>query len=55
MALKGLPKFIASPEGSPTAGSPGPHHQCTIHLNSETIEKIHTAYLDAQQGQWSRK
>ncbi len=32
-----------------------PHHQCTIHLNSETVDDIHTAYLEAQNGRYSTR
>ena len=48
VAVDRIPNFKASP--SPSDGSPSPHHHCTIHLNCENIDEIHTAYLDAQLG-----
>lgn len=53
VALSGLPSFSCLPNSSD--GLPSPHHQCTIHLNTESTDKIHSAYLDAQQGQWSAR
>ena len=53
VALSGLPNFTATP--TPSSGNPGLNHQCTIHLNSESMGQIHAAYLDAQQGIWSRR
>eukprot|EP00731_Ephydatia_muelleri_P020536 Em0013g263a len=54
VALRGLPNFIASPN-TPGDPRPGPHHQCLIFLNSESIETIHQAYLDCQQGEASSR
>ena len=53
VALSGLPSFSCLPNSRD--GLPSPHHQCTIHLNTETTDKIHSAYLDAQQGRWSTR
>eukprot|EP00731_Ephydatia_muelleri_P020515 Em0013g242a len=52
VALRGLPNFIASPN-TPGDPRPGPHHQCLIFLNCESIETIHQAYLDCLQGEAS--
>eukprot|EP00731_Ephydatia_muelleri_P020531 Em0013g258a len=54
VALRGLPNFIASPN-TPGDPRPGPHHQCTIHLNCEDTEGIHKAYLDCLQGNVSSR
>lgn len=51
VAVNALPNFTASP--SNPDGTPSPHHQCTIHLNCESIHQIHDAYLDAQRGRYS--
>uniref|UniRef100_A0A914XJX4 Amine oxidase domain-containing protein n=1 Tax=Plectus sambesii TaxID=2011161 RepID=A0A914XJX4_9BILA len=51
VALKELPNFTALPnQGS----QPMPHHQTTVHLNCETIDILHGAYVDAQNGRWSQ-
>jgi phytoene dehydrogenase-like protein len=56
VALKGLPQFIASPDGYPTGSlEPGPHHQCTIHMNSESLNVLHEGYVDLQHGRWSKR
>eukprot|EP00731_Ephydatia_muelleri_P020539 Em0013g266a len=54
VALRGLPNFIASPN-TPGDPRPGPHHQCIAFLNCESIETIHQAYLDCQQGEASSR
>ncbi|KAL5471392.1 hypothetical protein EMCRGX_G029507 [Ephydatia muelleri] len=54
VALRGLPNFIASPN-TPGDPRPGPHHQCLIFLNCESIETIHQAYLDCLQGEASSR
>ena len=52
VALSGLPNFSGHiPNFS--QGTPSPHHQCTIHLNCESTELIHQAYLPALQGHYS--
>ncbi|XP_064382935.1 pyridine nucleotide-disulfide oxidoreductase domain-containing protein 2-like [Halichondria panicea] len=53
IALSGLPDFSSLP--NTRDGLPCPHHQCTIHLNTEHTDCIHSAYLDAQQGRWSSR
>ena len=53
VALSGLPNFSCSP--NPPGGGPAPHHQCTIHLNTEHSDMIHQAFLDAEQGKWSTR
>ena len=52
VALSGLPNFSGHIPNSPQ-GTPSPHHQCTIHLNCESTELIHQAYLPALQGHYS--
>eukprot|EP00731_Ephydatia_muelleri_P020512 Em0013g239a len=54
VALRGLPNFITSPN-TPGDPRPGPHHQCLIFLNCESIETIHQAYLDCLQGEASSR
>uniref|UniRef100_W5MRC5 Pyridine nucleotide-disulfide oxidoreductase domain-containing protein 2 n=1 Tax=Lepisosteus oculatus TaxID=7918 RepID=W5MRC5_LEPOC len=45
VALDSLPNFLAAP--NTPDGRPGPHHQCSIHLNCESIEVLEQAYLQA--------
>ena len=52
VAVDRIPNFKAAP--SPD-GAVLPHHRCTIHLNCENMDEIHTAYLDAQQGKPSEQ
>lgn len=51
VAVDRLPNFKVAPNNRD--GTPSPHHRCTIHLNSESIEEVHNAYIDAQRGQYS--
>lgn len=44
--------FLADPNRSPNEQQP--HHQCTIHMNSESIPALHTAYQEALNGQSSQ-
>ncbi|XP_063347768.1 pyridine nucleotide-disulfide oxidoreductase domain-containing protein 2 isoform X1 [Pelmatolapia mariae] len=45
VAVDKLPNFLASP----TPGDkPGPHHQCSIHLNCESVDVLETAYKEAK-------
>ncbi|MBN3295864.1 PYRD2 protein, partial [Amia calva] len=48
VAVNRLPSFLAAPN-SPD-GRPGPHHQCSIHLNCESTEVLEQAYQQATQG-----
>uniref|UniRef100_A0A671QSE1 Pyridine nucleotide-disulfide oxidoreductase domain-containing protein 2 n=1 Tax=Sinocyclocheilus anshuiensis TaxID=1608454 RepID=A0A671QSE1_9TELE len=43
-----LPNFLAAPNSAD--GKPGPHHQCSIHLNCESMEVLEEAYREGQQG-----
>uniref|UniRef100_A0A3B4Y9U1 Pyridine nucleotide-disulfide oxidoreductase domain-containing protein 2 n=1 Tax=Seriola lalandi dorsalis TaxID=1841481 RepID=A0A3B4Y9U1_SERLL len=47
VAVDKLPNFLASPTPD---DKPGPHHQCSIHLNCENVEVLETAYKDAMNG-----
>ncbi|XP_029377281.1 pyridine nucleotide-disulfide oxidoreductase domain-containing protein 2 [Echeneis naucrates] len=47
VAVDRLPNFLAAPTPD---GKPGPHHQCSIHLNCETVEVLETAYKEAMNG-----
>ena len=53
VAVDCLPNFKVAPNSKD--GVPSPHHRCTIHLNSESVEEVHSAYLDAQRGQYSQE
>ncbi|XP_072534087.1 pyridine nucleotide-disulfide oxidoreductase domain-containing protein 2 [Salminus brasiliensis] len=48
VAVDKLPNFLAAPNTAD--GKPGPHHQCSIHLNCESVEVLETAYREGQQG-----
>uniref|UniRef100_A0A673G5W6 Pyridine nucleotide-disulfide oxidoreductase domain-containing protein 2 n=1 Tax=Sinocyclocheilus rhinocerous TaxID=307959 RepID=A0A673G5W6_9TELE len=48
VALDKLPNFLAAPNSAD--GKPGPHHQCSIHLNCESMEVLEEAYREGQQG-----
>ncbi|XP_068183248.1 pyridine nucleotide-disulfide oxidoreductase domain-containing protein 2-like [Antennarius striatus] len=52
VALDKLPNFLAAPTPD---GKPGPHHQCSIHLNCESVEVLETAYNEAMNGHPSTK
>uniref|UniRef100_A0A8C7CXU1 Pyridine nucleotide-disulfide oxidoreductase domain-containing protein 2 n=1 Tax=Oncorhynchus kisutch TaxID=8019 RepID=A0A8C7CXU1_ONCKI len=47
VAVDKLPNFLAAPTPD---GKPGPHHQCSIHLNCESVEVLQTAYEDCKEG-----
>lgn len=53
VAVSRLPNFIADPNRN--GERPMPHHRATVHLNTETTEMLHEAYLDAANGRYSRK
>ncbi|UJR23353.1 hypothetical protein I4U23_026365 [Adineta vaga] len=53
LALSGLPNFLADPNKNPNELQP--HHQCTIHMNSESIADLHTAFQQASNGKPSEK
>ena len=53
VAVDRLPSFKVAPNKKD--GTPSPHHRCTIHLNSESVEEVHTAFLDAQAGGYSKE
>lgn len=50
VAVDRLPNFLACPTPD---NKPGPHHQCSIHLNCESVEVLETAYKEAMNGQVS--
>lgn len=52
VAVNKLPNFVADPN---TSSSPLPHHQCTVHLNTENVALVHAGYVDALAGRWSTK
>uniref|UniRef100_A0A3Q1IB63 Pyridine nucleotide-disulfide oxidoreductase domain-containing protein 2 n=1 Tax=Anabas testudineus TaxID=64144 RepID=A0A3Q1IB63_ANATE len=47
VAVDKLPNFLASPTPN---NKPGPHHQCSIHLNCESVEVLESAYKEAMNG-----
>uniref|UniRef100_A0AAY3ZWA4 Pyridine nucleotide-disulfide oxidoreductase domain-containing protein 2 n=1 Tax=Denticeps clupeoides TaxID=299321 RepID=A0AAY3ZWA4_9TELE len=53
VAVDRLPNFLAAPNVG--EGKPGPHHQCSIHLNCESMEALEEAYRDAWQGRPSAR
>ncbi|XP_065152113.1 pyridine nucleotide-disulfide oxidoreductase domain-containing protein 2 isoform X2 [Paramisgurnus dabryanus] len=53
VALDKLPNFLAAPNSSD--GKPGPHHQCSIHLNCESVEVLEDAYREGQLGRPSSR
>ncbi|XP_034040991.1 pyridine nucleotide-disulfide oxidoreductase domain-containing protein 2 [Thalassophryne amazonica] len=52
VAVDKLPNFLACPTPD---GKPGPHHQCSIHLNCESLEVLDTAYKEAVNGRPSSR
>uniref|UniRef100_A0A671VYB4 Pyridine nucleotide-disulfide oxidoreductase domain-containing protein 2 n=1 Tax=Sparus aurata TaxID=8175 RepID=A0A671VYB4_SPAAU len=52
VAVDKLPNFLASPTPD---DKPGPHHQCSIHLNCESVEVLETAYKEAMNGRPSAR
>ncbi|XP_034754769.1 pyridine nucleotide-disulfide oxidoreductase domain-containing protein 2 [Etheostoma cragini] len=52
VAVDKLPNFLASPTPD---DKPGPHHQCSIHLNCESVELLETAYKEAINGRPSAR
>ncbi|CAF4274153.1 unnamed protein product [Rotaria socialis] len=52
LALSGLPNFLANPNKKPNELEP--HHQCTIHINSESMSNLQNAYQQALNGQPSQ-
>lgn len=52
VAVDKLPNFLASPT---PLNKPGPHHQCSIHLNCESVEVLEIAYKEAMNGQASSR
>ncbi|KAI4874260.1 hypothetical protein NFI96_028434, partial [Prochilodus magdalenae] len=53
IAVDKLPNFLAAPNTAD--GKPGPHHQCSIHLNCESVEVLEAAYREGQQGRPSSR
>jgi len=52
IATSRLPNFLAD---LVTDGKPGPQHRGTIHLNCEHSKLIHDGYIDAVNGQYSKR
>ncbi|KAA8583804.1 hypothetical protein FQN60_015012 [Etheostoma spectabile] len=52
VAVDKLPNFLAAPTPD---DKPGPHHQCSIHLNCESVELLETAYKEAINGRPSAR
>ncbi|XP_034408079.1 pyridine nucleotide-disulfide oxidoreductase domain-containing protein 2 [Cyclopterus lumpus] len=52
VAVDKLPNFLASPTQD---DKPGPHHQCSIHLNCESVELLETAYKESINGRPSTR
>ncbi|KAL0964619.1 hypothetical protein UPYG_G00326530 [Umbra pygmaea] len=52
VAVDKLPNFLAAPTPD---GKPGPHHQCSIHLNCESVEVLQMAYNDCLEGRPSSR
>ncbi|CAJ1067644.1 pyridine nucleotide-disulfide oxidoreductase domain-containing protein 2 isoform X1 [Xyrichtys novacula] len=52
VAVDKLPNFLATPTPD---NKPGPHHQCSIHLNCESVEVLETAYKEAMNGRPSAR
>ncbi|KAM6916161.1 pyridine nucleotide-disulfide oxidoreductase domain-containing protein 2 [Xenentodon cancila] len=52
VAVDKLPNFLASPTPD---DKPGPHHQCSIHLNCESVDILETAYKEARNGRPSTR
>lgn len=48
VALNSIPNFEADPNTS--SGKVMPHHQCTIHLNCESVDDILTAHAEGSTG-----
>ncbi|XP_060781877.1 pyridine nucleotide-disulfide oxidoreductase domain-containing protein 2 [Neoarius graeffei] len=53
VAVDKLPNFLAAPNTAD--GKPGPHHQCSIHLNCESVAILEAAYKEGQQGRPSSR
>ncbi|XP_003964167.1 pyridine nucleotide-disulfide oxidoreductase domain-containing protein 2 isoform X1 [Takifugu rubripes] len=52
VAVDSLPNFLAAPTAN---GKPGPHHQCSIHINCESVDVLETAYKEALNGRPSSR
>ncbi|CAK6953251.1 pyridine nucleotide-disulfide oxidoreductase domain-containing protein 2 [Scomber scombrus] len=52
VAIDKLPNFLALPTPN---DKPGPHHQCSIHLNCESVDVLETAYKEAMNGRPSAR
>lgn len=52
VAVDSLPNFLAAPTAN---GEPGPHHQCSIHINCESVDVLETAYKEALNGRPSSR
>ncbi|XP_048865099.1 pyridine nucleotide-disulfide oxidoreductase domain-containing protein 2 [Brienomyrus brachyistius] len=53
VAVDRLPDFLAAPNRGHDL--PGPHHQCSIHLNCENMDILEEAYQEAREGRPSTR
>lgn len=52
VAVDKLPNFLAAPTPD---NKPGPHHQCSIHINCESVDILEAAYTEAMNGRPSTR
>ncbi|XP_077469432.1 pyridine nucleotide-disulfide oxidoreductase domain-containing protein 2 [Stigmatopora argus] len=52
VAVDKLPNFLAAPTPD---NRPGPHHQCSIHINCESVDVLEAAYKEAMNGRPSTR
>ncbi|XP_061693442.1 pyridine nucleotide-disulfide oxidoreductase domain-containing protein 2 [Syngnathoides biaculeatus] len=52
VAVDKLPNFLAAPTPD---NKPGPHHQCSIHMNCESVDILEVAYMEAKNGRPSTR
>ncbi|XP_018621573.1 pyridine nucleotide-disulfide oxidoreductase domain-containing protein 2 isoform X2 [Scleropages formosus] len=53
VAVDRLPNFLAAPNRSDSL--PGPHHQCSIHINCESVDVLEKAYQECKHGRPSTR
>ncbi|KPP59724.1 pyridine nucleotide-disulfide oxidoreductase domain-containing protein 2-like, partial [Scleropages formosus] len=53
IAVDRLPNFLAAPNRSDSL--PGPHHQCSIHINCESVDVLEKAYQECKHGRPSTR
>ncbi|XP_077351346.1 pyridine nucleotide-disulfide oxidoreductase domain-containing protein 2-like isoform X2 [Festucalex cinctus] len=52
VAVDKLPNFLAAPTPD---NKPGPHHQCSIHINCDRVDILEAAYMEAMNGRPSTR